>query len=164
MVYCTNATYGWLILWVKNICETMTSAWRHLFATMTGAPRINAWIGTRRVVYFFTFTESLLFYQAHTIQIITISQVHIMYKKNIPLLGKTVLCSGWRIPILPGPLLEVNCLYAPCLPLTPRNRFPANRTFIYIQLTITRPLFLSGTTSVSMLGHPLNDSREFSAN
>jgi hypothetical protein len=40
-------------------------------------------------------------------------------RKEIPLLGKAVPCSWCRIPILSGPLLEVNCLCAPCSPLTP---------------------------------------------
>jgi hypothetical protein len=31
----------------------------------------------------------------------------------MPLLEKAVPCSWWQIPILPGPLLEVNCLNAP---------------------------------------------------
>jgi hypothetical protein len=41
-----------------------------------------------------------------------------MLKEKTPLPGKAVHCPWWRIPILPDPLLEVNCLYAPCPPLT----------------------------------------------
>ncbi len=44
-------------------------------------------------------------------------------EKEIPLLGKAVFCSLWRIPILPGPLLEVNCLNAPYPPFTPAPAF-----------------------------------------
>jgi hypothetical protein len=40
-------------------------------------------------------------------------------RKEIPLLGKAVPGSQWRIPILPGPLLGVNCLCALCCSLTP---------------------------------------------
>jgi hypothetical protein len=47
-----------------------------------------------------------------------------MLKRKNPLLGKVVPCSLWQIPILSGPLLEVNCHYALYPPLTPK---PASR-------------------------------------
>jgi hypothetical protein len=40
-------------------------------------------------------------------------------RKKIPLLGKAVPCSWWRIPILLGPLLGVNCLTPLALPSPP---------------------------------------------
>jgi hypothetical protein len=39
-------------------------------------------------------------------------------RKKTPLLGKAVPCSLWQIPILSGPLVEVNYLCSPCPPLT----------------------------------------------
>jgi hypothetical protein len=42
-------------------------------------------------------------------------------------------------PILPGLLLEIN------FPFIPLASFPANWTFIYIQVTLTCPPLLSGT-------------------
>ncbi len=41
------------------------------------------------------------------------------WRRKNPLIGKAFPCSWRRIPILPGPLLEVSCLYAPFRPLTP---------------------------------------------
>jgi hypothetical protein len=72
-------------------------------------------------------------------------------EKEIPLLGKVVPCSWWRIPILSGPLLEVNCLAPLALPSPPHapppHPLPTKRTFIYMQMTLTCPLLLSGTVT-----------------
>jgi hypothetical protein len=54
----------------------------------------------------------------------------------------------WRIPILSVPLLEINCLYAPCPPLDPRSCFPSKRTFIYLQTTLTCPFIYTQTTLI----------------
>ncbi len=76
------------------------------------------WILTHGL--FLTCTESPYFYQAYTTW--KIEQVTNVQEK-VPLLGKAVPCSWWRIPILPGSFFEVNCLYAPCPPLTPAPTF-----------------------------------------
>ncbi len=65
-------------------------------------------------------------------------------RKEIPLLGKAVPYSWWRIPILPGPLLEVNCLLSPLPSLTPAPAFqPTGHLFTHRQHYHT-PLLLVG--------------------
>jgi hypothetical protein len=57
---------------------------------------------------------------------------------------KNLFLGKWQIPILSGPLLEVNCFYAPCPP-SPPHPLPTKRTFIYTQTTLTCLLLQSGT-------------------
>jgi hypothetical protein len=57
--------------------------------------------------------------------------VYYIKENMFALLGEAVSCSWWRIPILPGPLLEVNSLYAPCSPLTLHPRRPIEHLFTY---------------------------------
>jgi hypothetical protein len=75
-------------------------------------------------------------------------------KIKIPLLGKAIPSPWWRIPILSGLLLEVNCLLHTLLfPHLP-HPLPAIMTFTYIQTTLTCPLFLSGTNMhITILVH-----------
>jgi hypothetical protein len=93
--------------------------------------------------------ESPFFYQTHTIHIITISRVHVIYKRKYT--------PSWK----GGPLFMVENPYPPWslalsqLPLCPLPSphpctcFPTNRTFIYIQNTLTCPLLLSCTIPTS---------------
>jgi hypothetical protein len=93
---------------------------------------------------FFNLHREAPFYQSHTIHIITKWGVHIMYKKNIPLLGKVVLAHDGKSPSPLVPCLKSTAFLPLALP-SPLYPLPANRTFIYIQTTLTRLLLLLGT-------------------
>ncbi len=67
-----------------------------------------------------------------------------LQKRKYPLLGNAVPCSWQQIPILSGPLLEVNCL-VPFTLFSPPHPLPVFRTSLYIQTTLPSLLFLLGT-------------------
>jgi hypothetical protein len=72
-------------------------------------------------------------------------------KKRIPLLGKAVPCSWRQIPILSGPLLEVNCLCTPCHSLTPPHRLSAKKDIYLHTDDINMPAASVGHTPNELL-------------
>jgi hypothetical protein len=94
---------------------------------------------------FLTCTERPFLLCTHNIELKLLLKGNLKERKKVSLLGKAVPCSWWQIPILSGPLLEVDCLCAPCPSLTPpHNRFTP-RTFISIKTTLTCLLLLLDT-------------------
>jgi hypothetical protein len=69
---------------------------------------------------FLTCTESSFYSCTHTIELKADAYLPNKERK-IPLLGETYICSWWKIPILPDPLLGVNCLCALALPSPPAH-------------------------------------------
>ncbi len=106
-----------LILSLKAVAKgSMKYVCTLLFATMrTGAPRINAWFGSWRLVIL-TCTENS-FYSAHIYN--KSKWVHFCLKDKYSFLERQSLFHGGEYPILTGLLLEVNCSCAPCSSLTP---------------------------------------------
>ncbi len=86
---------------------------------------------------FFTCTENLLFYHAHTMHNIAISWVLIIYKKRITLTwkgGPLIVCGespSFRVPCLKLAVFMPLALPSPC------TNFPTNKTIIYTQITLT---------------------------